>query len=390
MSSNENISRQINTALEMMEAQKEYVQEHTHSDVVTRETKQTINTMDLAKMKIKAMRRATIKRQGSSFNLDRFKMNQQIIEDNKVKEENNSSNASNSSNTVVDGEVVKKRSKSKFKEMVNPDVKDDSYKLKDTEKIKIQEETYKHIDSIIKQVKKDVKQNHTYYMAKYGRPENMVVRRRICRSTLESPRPITHFKSQSALKLRNTYYATQTSSLKDPSDLKIKKPSELASINQAYQTMNQFYPSTPQKADFHEVKHTPYNMTANKWMKVEKVKSNSTNFTIPEHYKAGQRTQTVSTGFSGIRNFNDRKGSNDRMRPMRSINSASSLTQFNTPVMTNANSRGQTPFQTYKVKQKSKRKIFTNQLVQSKNKIIPTGRITEFVSKIGPKQNLNG
>jgi hypothetical protein len=152
--------------------------------------------------------------------------------------------------------------------------------------------------------------------------------------------------------------------------------------------MNQFYSATPHKVDFHEIEHTPDLLAANKWMNVEKVKSNSTNFTIPEHFKAGQRTQTVSTYFSGIRNFNDGKRSNDRMRPMGSVNSASSLTQFNTLGMANPNSRGQTPFQTYKVKQKSKRKIFTNQLVPSKHKVIPTGRITEFVSKMEPKQNL--
>jgi hypothetical protein len=179
MSSNENISRQISTALGMMEIQKEYQQEHANTDVVTRENKQNITAMDLAKMRIKAMRRATIKRQGSSFNLDKFKMNQLIIEENKVKEENNSSNGSDSSRTVIDGEVVKKKNKSKFKEMKNPDVKDDSYKLEESEKIKIQVDTHNHINSIIKQVKKDVRQNHTYYMTKYGKPENMVVRRRI-------------------------------------------------------------------------------------------------------------------------------------------------------------------------------------------------------------------
>lgn len=58
-----------------------------------------------------------------------------------------------------------------------------------------------------------------------------------------------------------------------------------------------------------------------------------------------------------------------------SINSGSSMNKFATPTFSRIGSRNNsTPYQQYKVKNKSRRKIFTNQLIPSKNKIIKASR----------------
>jgi hypothetical protein len=66
---------------------------------------------------------------------------------------------------------------------------------------------------------------------------------------------------------------------------------------------------------------------------------------------------------------------------LRSVTSSSSLAHTQTPTPSHLNVRGQTSYQNYKDKKKNKRGIFTNQMVPSKNKIIPTGRISQYVNK---------
>ena len=63
--------------------------------------------MDLAKFKIKAMRKSTIRRQGSTFDIDKINnlnVNDQIQEDSD--ELLTSDFETSSSNTIIDGEVV--------------------------------------------------------------------------------------------------------------------------------------------------------------------------------------------------------------------------------------------------------------------------------------------
>ena len=112
MSSDETISRQINTAIEFRRQEENMIKEktNTQAEIVTREVAKRVpkmNNMEAAKLRIKAIRRSTMRRQGSEINLheilhDEFKKNDsfdELVED---------FESSSSSNTVVDGEVVAK------------------------------------------------------------------------------------------------------------------------------------------------------------------------------------------------------------------------------------------------------------------------------------------
>ena len=79
------------------------------------------------------------------------------------------------------------------------------------------------------------------------------------------------------------------------------------------------------------------------------------------------RTQTVSTGFTNMRPSHG----------IRSVHSVSSMSNMATPI-SNLGSRGTTPYQAYKVAKRNKRKIFTNQLVHSKNKVPPAVHGSHF------------
>lgn len=112
MSSDETISRQINTAIEFRRQEENMIKEktNTQAEIVTREVAKRVpkmNNMEAAKLRIKAIRRSTMRRQGSEINLheilhDELKKNDsfdELVED---------FESSSSSNTVVDGEVVAK------------------------------------------------------------------------------------------------------------------------------------------------------------------------------------------------------------------------------------------------------------------------------------------
>lgn len=144
MSSDENISRQVHTALEYKRQEAEHFMERndTMSNVVTREMKTNMGHLDSAKLLIRAMRRATMKRQGSKIDLHKLLQNavESIRESNEegngngdVDEESDSSLESDSSDTdssteIVNGEVIRKKGfKSKFqkkrKSIIKPKVK---------------------------------------------------------------------------------------------------------------------------------------------------------------------------------------------------------------------------------------------------------------------------
>jgi hypothetical protein len=393
MSSDESISRQINTALELVKAQGEFQQDKTHSNIATREKKQEINSMDMASLKIKALRRATIRRKGSSFDneqLDPIQQIKEVDEDSdhlQIHEDNTeelvtSFNNSDASSTV-NHSIITKNDPSHFKSMEHQEDKDESYKLNEIEKKNIREETQSHINSVIKQAKGRVRKNHAYYMTKYGKPENLIVRRKISRSTMESPRVMNGFQSSSVSRLKHTYYDNHTSSLQEASKLRVKKPSELLTTIPAFQTSTGFYNVTPQSYDLVSLDQNPETVTSHKWTKtLKQAKSISTNFSISDNKKIGQRSQGFNSGLSSIRNFNSRKGSIFRSKQLRSVTSASSLAQTQTPTASHLNVKGQTSYQNYKDSKKNKRGIFTNQMVPSKNKIIPTGRIREYVDKV--------
>ena len=184
MSSNEAISRQISTALEMKKQEIEFQKSTSEAplEMVTRENKVKLNNIEVANLRSKALRRATIRRQGSSFNLDKFEKNllkpSQEVVDEQSELQSSYKDDTDSSNTVLDGEIVPKRvyksAKLPLPGSARTSQKSSSandYHLTKAEKQKVQEETTAHINSIIKEAKKAVRQTNTFFLAKYGKPE---------------------------------------------------------------------------------------------------------------------------------------------------------------------------------------------------------------------------
>lgn len=113
MSSDEIISRQINTAIEFRRQEENMIRDkaNNQAEIVTREVAKAVpkmNNMEAAKIRIKAIRRSTMRRQGSEINLHEILHDAPKKSDSFDELEEDFENSS-SSNTVVDGEVVAKR-----------------------------------------------------------------------------------------------------------------------------------------------------------------------------------------------------------------------------------------------------------------------------------------
>ena len=112
MSSDETISRQINTALELRRQQENIIKEKTGitTEIITREmlNKATkLDNLEAAKLRIKAIRRSTMRRQGSEINLHEI-LHEDLRRKDSFDELEEDIGSSSSSNTVVDGEVKAK------------------------------------------------------------------------------------------------------------------------------------------------------------------------------------------------------------------------------------------------------------------------------------------
>ena len=115
MSSDEKINRQINTALEYRKQQDELIKQcdPNTNGFVTREMKAKapkIDSLQSAKMQIRAMRRSTMKRQKTVIDFQEMiekTKHEEIDEKDVIKEDSLSSEDSESSTEVIDGQVVK-------------------------------------------------------------------------------------------------------------------------------------------------------------------------------------------------------------------------------------------------------------------------------------------
>lgn len=357
MSSNENISRQINTALEYrkqeVELQKEKV---ANSELVTRENRTKIGSMDLAKLKIKALRRSTLKRQGSSIDIKK------LVEDtirnknnpNRVNEEDEDliSSSSSSDNTIIDGEVVEKlKVKSGF-QTKRSSLADNEYHLTNREKLKLQEETQAHIRKLIKEAKLQAHSNTQIHL-------------------------LNHQKS--------------TFSLKDPSKIQKAPKYTIKTPKKQYYQMNLHKDTllphpVPSKTSSHFFKpqndlpeyhfHLPndinpqFQTTQNWALSTQKHKTQKSDIRT--------RAQTVSSLPQGVsrRTLGSQGSLPKRLDSHRSGNRPQSM------LKTQSSDRFSivTPYCGYKQRNKMKRKIFTTQLVPSRNKIIPRHPQTPVVS----------
>eukprot|EP00344_Euplotes_crassus_P004040 CAMPEP_0197014238 /NCGR_PEP_ID=MMETSP1380-20130617/69462_1 /TAXON_ID=5936 /ORGANISM="Euplotes crassus, Strain CT5" /LENGTH=137 /DNA_ID=CAMNT_0042439103 /DNA_START=6 /DNA_END=415 /DNA_ORIENTATION=- len=78
------LGRQINTAVELRQQKNILEKELSMSpQKQDKDSKASVTAMDLAKLKISAMRRSTIRRQGSTFDLDKIKnkVTDEVVED---------------------------------------------------------------------------------------------------------------------------------------------------------------------------------------------------------------------------------------------------------------------------------------------------------------------
>lgn len=189
--------------------------------------------------------------------------------------------------------------------------------------------------------------------------------RKHSRSVAESPKMGNRLQSYTR-SFRKIPVKNQTVTLQNEYYAKVKvKPQDLKPIKPAYQTVSNFFANkTPISQGFPQEIGANVNlnmMTTQNFNPAQRIKNDSSNNSASKMKKFARRTQTVSTGLSGMRPTHG----------LRSVNSMSSMTNLVTPGGSRHPSRVVTPYQDYKIRRASKRKVFTNQLVPSKNKILP-------------------
>ena len=275
-----------------MELQKE----RTESQLVTREKKTNIGALDAARLKVRAVRRSTMKRQGSGIDLHKIMKdmeNQGLIAKEKV-DELDDEMSSSSDNTVVNGEIQKKA----IRTSNHSKRQKDEYLLSPQEKLTLQKETQEHIRNIIKASKIQAKNTQNYYLAKYGKPEQLVVRNKN-KSLYESTKLIQSLsRSQNKPLLNKQSKASNNTDLKSDYFLHTRQGSDIHQIAPMYKTTAHFYRHPTPQSHVSLTSNLPpaqsaYNMTTKNWKKP------SVNPTT--NASTHMRAQTVCTHLTGIR-----------------------------------------------------------------------------------------
>lgn len=206
--------------------------------------------MDMAKLKIKAMRRSTMKRQGSGINIKEL-MHSDL--ENLAKKENRVeeveaellSSSDSSENTVIDGEIVQKfKFKSGF-QTKRSSLAENHYKLTDEEKLKLQKETQQHIKSIIKQAKISAKNSNMLYSTKNYKSDKTCLARK-SKSIVESPRLKSRQYDLSRRRRQKTFFQSTKGEEKLNHFTNIKQSQEIIPVVNEFKTASNFFkPITP-------------------------------------------------------------------------------------------------------------------------------------------------
>jgi hypothetical protein len=302
--------------------------------VVTRENRERMCSIDVAKIKLRALRRTTLKRQGSSINLKKIaEQAHQAVKEmkNKVEEEDDDfiSSGSSSSNTVIDGEIIKKPKISGFTMKLNSNRDENEYHLSKKEKEILQKETEDHIKSIIKNAKIQARNENNYFLTKYGAPEQLIHRN--SRTALQSSR-ISNTRFADLSKNKTSNVKRKVGTLNIDKVKKIPNRCQMAPSRKGFQTINNFYPAernvSPSLAIITHRNEMNY-LTDKDWNKIPR--SGSKNF----------RAQTCSTHFTQKpKNMGYRAKYYQSSLPV----TPSQTTQIDT-----------TPYRLYKIHQKAKR-----------------------------------
>mmetsp|Transcript_8287 Transcript_8287/g.9392 ORF Transcript_8287/g.9392 Transcript_8287/m.9392 type:complete len:290 (-) Transcript_8287:37-906(-) len=224
-------------------------------------------------------------------------------------------------------------------------------------------------------------QSNKYHMMQYGKPELLCSREYKDRSRISNK----NLQSQISISVDKRFApSSQVIAFESNSNRKVisKLLDKRDQKNSNFKTESNFFKKV---SPMNKAKNTcplplkPNTQGVREWMKGVGLKSISTNISINDGAIDCRRVQTVSTPFT----------SQSKPYQMRSITSNSSMMKGTTQTMSQAGSKfSSTPFQMYKIKNKSKRKIFTSQMVPSKNKIFRIAKREQRVLDC-PSRNTN-
>jgi len=186
----------------------------------------------MAKLKMRAMRKSTIRRQESTFDLDKIKSYKPQEE---VKEDSDELLTSEF-DTSSDGSSSKHRKIKTLKNKISS-INENSVKLSAEEKKKIEKETYEEIKTIIKDAKNKANKFKNTLKLNYGIPYHLCTRRHN-KSNFDSPKTFNNFRKNRP-KLRKTFYKTLENIGKPPK--RLRNPSDLRVMKPSFQTASNFF-----------------------------------------------------------------------------------------------------------------------------------------------------
>ena len=235
-----------------------------------------------------------------------------------------------------------------------------------SEKLKITENTKRRVDSIINLARLKAQTSNNFFMAKYGKPEILWNKSLRTQGQYSSQRVLPSMKINKIDEKLDKIcgWINETEKVKTIEHDKIEpkiayRKTENSNLKRAQKyspALKTRYSSIPIKAK---------TLSIGQWIRKNENKSIENEEILNFNWIDNARLMTAST-------FLTRDNANYKTN---SINSGSSLMKLATPTFSRIGSRNNsTPYQQYKVKNKSRRKIFTNQLIPSKNKIIKASK----------------
>ncbi|CAI2385627.1 unnamed protein product [Moneuplotes crassus] len=340
------LGRQINTAVELRQQKNILEKELSMSpQKQDKDSKASVTAMDLAKLKISAMRRSTIRRQGSTFDLDKIKnkVTDEVVEDSDELMTSSFDTDSIGSDGSVHIKIPKKIT-----------TLENSYEK--AEKEKLQKKTHKEIQQIIKKAKKEARASEMYYKEKYGKPEKLCGRRSMKDSTDFMKKH--KFVMKNKPKLRKVFYKQN----KNRQNLRLKNQTETNLMKPTFNTATNFFSNpTPNSINFQRFPlKIQEDETETKSLRPQLHRQSAQSTAISPSQKERNRIPTASTEMS-----------NCKPHHFRNVQSVSSIKDSSRKSAPKLRSTVGTPYQVYRLSKKTKKRpVFVNQLIPSKNKIL--------------------
>ncbi|CAI2372969.1 unnamed protein product [Moneuplotes crassus] len=345
------LGRQINTALELRRS-KEKLEEEIFKDPLKmdKNSKSQVSGLDIAKLKVSAMRRSTIRKRDNSFKMDKAgnRKTQRFIKD--INELDISKFEDQSDTEYSLSVEIERKGKgiSKGYEMNNINSKTQK-KVHNIIKQAIQNcETISK--NRIKNAKRQPKVSDLYSSEKYGTSESLYSQRNLKQSPNDSKAHRLVIKNKP--RLRKIFYKKR----KNKPQLRLKSPTDLNRMSPSYSTKSEFYNSqTPNVMNFPKFSPQCQGKDCDKqiWSQMQKNSVQSTHVSpIQQRDSRLQSTSTVEvTNFKPYSMYSAQSGSSIKDKGGRSA------PKIRTTV--------RTPYQIYKLSKNKnkKRPVFQNKFI---------------------------